>query len=243
MSWSWEVAERDHEIQNPMSAEKIRLLGAYLRLTSESRVVDLACGKGGPARVLASNYGCQIVGVEQRSTFADEARARIAEDGLESLVDVHTADAAEFPLEPGSFDAALCLGAAFVWGTIAEAAAALWPAVRPGGFIAIGEPFWRAFPPPAGAHPGEFVSLQETLGRFEGVGLATTGLIAASQDDWDHYRSLEWQAIEEWLAAEPDHPDAAAVRTQHQERRKRYFQVDRAALDWAIFVGRKPDAV
>jgi hypothetical protein len=39
MAWPWEVIERDHEIQDPVSPEKIRLLGEYLRLTSESRVL------------------------------------------------------------------------------------------------------------------------------------------------------------------------------------------------------------
>ena len=96
MDWPYEIAERDHELQNPTSAEKIRLLGEYLRLGRDSRVLDIACGKAGPALVLASTFGCRVVGVELRSQFADEARARIAASGLESLVDVHTADAATF---------------------------------------------------------------------------------------------------------------------------------------------------
>jgi hypothetical protein len=40
MFWPWVVAERDHEIQNPVNPEKIRLLGEYLRVTSESRVLE-----------------------------------------------------------------------------------------------------------------------------------------------------------------------------------------------------------
>jgi SAM-dependent methyltransferase len=240
MAWPWEVVERDHDIQNPTSPEKIRLLGDYLRLTSASRVLDVACGKAGPALILASTYGCRIVGIEQRPAFADEARARIAAHGLESLIEVQTADAAEVPLEPESWDAALCIGAAFVWGTIADAAAALWPSVRAGGFVAIGEPFWRQWPPPAGGHDGDFVSLDATVARFEASGLATTGIITASDDDWDHYRSLQWRAVEEWLAEEPGHPDADEVRAQHSRRRSDHFQFDRALLGWAIFVGRKP---
>src|SRR5215210_4224710 len=100
MAWRWEVAERDHEIQNPMSAEKIRLLGDYLRLAAGSRVLDLACGKAGPALILAGAYGCRILGVERLPAFADEARTRIAEHGLGALVEIETRDAREFPLEP-----------------------------------------------------------------------------------------------------------------------------------------------
>jgi SAM-dependent methyltransferase len=237
VDWPWEIVERDHELQNPTSAQKIVLLGDYLRLDSESRVLDIACGKGGPALILASTFGCRILGIEVREGFAGEARARVAAAGLESLVEVQTADAASVELEPGAWDVALCLGAAFVWGTIADAAAALHPAVRGGGSVAIGEPFWRQLPPSVGAHEGDFVSLAETVARFEGAGVATTGIIAGSEDDWDRHHSLHWRAIEEWLVEEPDHPDAAEVRAQHEERRARYFRVDRAALGWAIFSG------
>jgi SAM-dependent methyltransferase len=147
MDWPYEIAERDHEIQNPTSAEKILLLGSYLRLTAESHVLDVACGKGGPAAILAAAYGCRITGVEIRPEFADAARERVVAAGLDGLVEIRTADGAgielelelELELEPDTLDAALCLGAAFVWGSIADAAAALRPAVRPGGFVAIGK--------------------------------------------------------------------------------------------------------
>ncbi len=237
MTWPWEVVERDHEIQNPTSPAKIKLLGEYLRLGPESRVLDIACGKAGPAVILAATYGCRITGIERRVPFAAAARVRIAAAGLDSLVEVRTADAARVELDPGSWDVALCLGAAFVWGTIADAAAALHPAVRSGGSVAIGEPFWRQTPPPADGHPGDFVSLEATVARFEGAGFATTGILAASEDDWDHYESLHWRAVEEWLAEEPDHPDAPEIRARHEERRTSYFRVDRAQLGWAIFVG------
>ena len=143
MSWPWEVVERDHQLQNPTSAEKVLLLGDYLRLTSSSRVLDIACGKAGPAQILAAAFRCRIFGIEKLPAFADEGRARIAAAGLDELIEIQTADAAEVPLEPEAWDAALCLGASFVWGTIAEAAPELARAVRRGGFVAIGEPFWR----------------------------------------------------------------------------------------------------
>lgn len=240
MDW-YEIGERDHEIQNPTTPEKIRQLGRYLRLTGQSRVLDVACGKGGPALVLAEAFGCRISGIEVRQAFAEEARRRAKAAGLDSLVDVQVADASTTPLEAEAWDAALCIGAAFVWGTIAEAAEALAPAVRRGGYVAIGEPFWRAWPlrdiPP---RRSEFVGLDETLARFERSGLATTGIIAASEDDWDVYRSLHWRAIEEWLSEHASHPGADEIRARLEDERDGYVRTERALLGWAIFVGRKP---
>jgi cyclopropane fatty-acyl-phospholipid synthase-like methyltransferase len=96
MEWPWEMVERDHVIQDPTSPEKVRLLGEYVRLTADSRVLDMGCGKAGPAVVLAEAFGCRILGVELREGFAAEARARVEERSLEALIEVRTADAAGF---------------------------------------------------------------------------------------------------------------------------------------------------
>jgi SAM-dependent methyltransferase len=243
VSWPWEIVERDHQLQNPTSPEKILLLGDYLRLTSESRVLDIACGKAGPAQILAATYRCRIVGIERLPAFADEGRERVAAAGLDALIEIRTADAAEVPLEPEAWDAALCLGASFVWGTMAEAAPVLARATRPDGFVAIGEPFWRGSPPadtpPADTKWGEYADLPETVERFERAGLALTGLIASSDDDWDHYESLHWRAVEEWLAGHPDDPIAPEFLRRHEAYRRDYIHSQRALLGWAILVGRK----
>ena len=104
-----------------------------------------------------------------------------------------------------------------------------------GGFVAIGEPFWHE----SGVAEDDFVDLVATVDRFQSSGLALTGLIAASEDDWDRYESLHWRALEEWLAANPEHGDAGAIREQHLARRDDYLRSQRARLGWAIFVGRK----
>ena len=239
MSWPWEVVERDHELQNPTSADKIRLVGDYMRLDDRMRVLDVACGKGGPARILAATYGCRVHGIEIRPVFAEQAREQAAAAGLDALIEVETADAAKVQLEPDSYDAALCLGAAFVWGTIADAAAALRPVVPDGAYVAIGEPFWRVWPLPDGVDPQEFVTLQETAARFTDAGFKLTGIVAASEDDWDRYESLHWRAVEEWLADHPGGPEADSVRATHERRRDDHLRYERALEGWAIFVGRK----
>jgi SAM-dependent methyltransferase len=239
MEWPWEMVERDHVIQDPSSREKIRLLGEYVRLTADSQVLDMGCGKAGPAVVLAEAFRCRILGVELREVFAAEARARVKERGLERLIDVRTADAVSFALEPDFYDVAMAIGTCFIWGHIEHAARALVPAVKRGGYLALGEPYWRS-QPAVGVDREPFVSLPETVARLESAGVHLTGIIAASQDDWDRYESLHWRAVEEWLAANPGHADVASIRDRHRASLAAYLEHQRPLLGWAILVARKP---
>ena len=239
MAWYSAVAERDHEIQNPTSPEKIRLLGERLRLEPESHVLDIACGKGGPAVILAREFGCTITGVERAPEFAADARERVAAAGLADRIEILERDAAELDLEPARYDVALCLGASFVWGGLAGTLAALTPAARAGGHVVVGEPYWRRWPLPDGIADDGFVILAATIDRFRAAGLTLDTLIASSEDDWDRYESLHWRALEDWLAANPGDPDAPEIRQRHETNRDDYLRWGRELLGWAIFAARK----
>ena len=242
MPWWFEVVESQHELQNPTSLEKIRRLGERLELGPTSQVLDMACGRGGPAVALASGFGCHITGVEQSQVFLSAARDRAQEAGVAALVDLVHADGKRFPVDPDRFDCVLCLGASFNWGGLEGTVEALGAGVRPGGFLVIGEPYWRRWPLPQGFDPGEdydFVPLEETVARFERPGIEFVTLIASSQDDWDAYESLHWKTLERWLHENPDDPDAARFREMGREYRDAYFRWQRDLLGWAIFVGSK----
>jgi len=236
--WYHAVAERDHDIQNPTSPGKIRTLGEWLRLGPESKVLDIACGRCGPALVLASTFGCRITGVEQATEFIAAARERITSADLDDLIDVVQSDAREWQLVEHEWDVVLCLGATFIWGDLDGTLAALVPAAKPGGHVVVGEPYWREAPPNDVDTMG-YVSLEETVERFESAELTTLGVIASSQDDWDRYESLHWRAVEEWLEEHPGDPEAALIRQQHEHHKRAYLETTRELLGWAILVGRR----
>jgi SAM-dependent methyltransferase len=241
MTWWHAVVEARHELQNPTSAEKIRELGTWLRLGPESHVLDIASGNGGPALVLAEMFGCRITCVERAPEFVATARERAAAAGLEDRIEIVEADAATYEL--GRYDAALCIGATFVYGGLVPTLERLRAAAP---VVAVGEPYWRVWPlPPAPegdrlqrTAEEEFLPLPATIERAESAGVRVVSLVASSEDDWDRYESLHWQVLDEWLAANPDHPQAEEFRARGAAERARYLGWERAVLGWAIFVCR-----
>ena len=235
------VAERDHELQNPISADKLRLLGDRLRLGPDTRVLDIASGRGGPAVLLATEFGCSIEGIEIAPEFHAVAVERAEEAGLSHRVTFRLGDAAREELGE-SWDVAMCLGASFVWGSLAGTLDALEPVVRPGGRVVVGEPFWRKLPLPEDyvERDAPFTTLEGTVAIMESGSLRVVSVIASSEDDFDRYDTLRWRAIEEWLAESPDDPDADEIRARHEEHKDTYLRHGREYLGWAIFVGWKP---
>jgi hypothetical protein len=242
MPWYHAVVESGHDLQNPTSREKILLLGERLGLGPSSQVLDLASGRGGPAVVLAGAYGCRITCVERAEEFHEAALGRVRHAGLEGLIESVHMDAAAYPLERDRYDVVMCLGASFVWNGLAGTLTALAPAVRPAGFMVIGEPYWRRWPLPDDGEPDrgeEFETLPGVVERISSGGFAPAFLIDASLDDWDRYETLHWLTADAWLREHADDPDADEIRTRAERERARYLRFERDLLGWAIFAGRK----
>jgi Methyltransferase domain len=237
MSWWYAVVEAEHEIQNPTSEEKILLLGKRLGLGPDSHALDIASGKGGPAVLLAEAFGCRLTCVERAPEFVAAARERIAAAGLQERIEIVEADAATYEL--GRYDAALCLGASFVYGGLVPTLERLQTAAP---LVAVGEPYWRDTPPatddPKRVAEEEWLPLAETIELAESAGVRVVSLIASSEDDWDRYETLHWQALDRWLEANPEHPQAEEFRASGIAHRDRYLRWQRAVIGWAIFLCR-----
>ena len=68
------------------------------------RVLDIGSGLGGPARTLAAEYGCEVVGLDLTEEFC-EAAARLTDlVGLSDRVTFQHGDALDMPFEDYSFD-------------------------------------------------------------------------------------------------------------------------------------------
>jgi len=101
-----------------------------------SRVLDLGCGIGGPARYLAATFGCSVTGVDLSPGFIDAATYLTGRCGLSDRVRFHVGDALQLAFETGAFDRAFLLHVAMN----IEERAALYAGIRrvlaPGGRLA-----------------------------------------------------------------------------------------------------------
>ena len=219
---------------NPSSPEKIRILGERLRLQPGSTVLDLGCGTGGPAVLLAGAFGCSVIGVDHHEPFLDRARSRAAEAGISDLVEFVAADGAEFIRHRATVvDAAICLGAAWILGGFAATADQLGELVRAGGHVAIGDSFRRNGLDDQADAP-EF-SLAEFVDAMATNGLSPITVLESSPDDWHTYTSLMWLSIEDWIEENQTHPDAERFR----QDRHRGADLAEHRHGWAIVAGRR----
>lgn len=91
--------------------EQDRFLG-LLELSHGKRLLDVACGSGGPALRIATKTGCSVVGIDMHEDAVSTANSLAAHDGLSDRAEFRVANAAEpLPFPDAFFDAITCIDA------------------------------------------------------------------------------------------------------------------------------------
>jgi len=107
-----EVYGEDIGQQNWQTATEREEVVDLLRLDTHSRVLDIACGAGGPSLALVERTGCRLTGLDVEAAGIARAKAQASIRGLADRAAFAVADCgARLPFEDGSFDAVLCIDA------------------------------------------------------------------------------------------------------------------------------------
>jgi SAM-dependent methyltransferase len=69
-----------------------------------THVLDIGCGIGGPARSLATTFGCNVIGVDLSPGFIEAAIYLTARCGLSDRVTFQVGNALQLPFEDAAFD-------------------------------------------------------------------------------------------------------------------------------------------
>ncbi|MCH8892966.1 MAG: methyltransferase domain-containing protein [Chloroflexi bacterium] len=81
-----------------------RELASLVGLREGIRVLDVGSGVGGPARTLATEYGCDVTGIDLTEEYCLAAEMLTARLGLEARVRFHCGSALDMPFDDGTFD-------------------------------------------------------------------------------------------------------------------------------------------
>ncbi|MEX1018259.1 MAG: class I SAM-dependent methyltransferase [Litorilinea sp.] len=248
-----EIAEANHRILNPFSHAKLMQLGEICRLQPGMTQLDLACGKGEMLCLWANAWGIRGTGVDISPVFLAAARRRAAELEVTDRVTLVEADAGPYLAQSDhpradaeTFDIVSCIGATWIGNGLTGSLNLMRPALKPGGLLLVGEPYW-VDPPPAGAPEivgfgkYDYASLLGTFERFEAAGCELVEMVLSDLDSWDRYEAAQWWTVEEWLRDNPHSTDATTIRGLRDESRRNYLTLLRRYFGWGVFVLRARD--
>ncbi len=241
-----EISEATHRIMNPLSLDKLLLLGEIAQLAEGTRHLDLASGKGEMLCQFARRHGIRGVGIDNAPLMVQLARERSHELTVDDKVQFLLGDAGEPPDLGRAFDVVSCIGATWIGGGLRGTLSLMSRLASPGGCLLVGEVFWAA--PPSdevvarNGGPGTFCDLEGTLGVIRDGGFELVEMVLANPDDWDRYAASQWLNVARWLDANPDDPEADDVRRVRDESQRWYLREERRVLGWGVFVLRRADA-
>jgi ubiquinone/menaquinone biosynthesis C-methylase UbiE len=98
--WRW---DQDHY----GGLEAVDALADAMSIDADTRVIDLCCGMGGPARYLATTRGCSVHGVDLNQSRVDGANELTRRVQLDELVSFSQANICALPQPDASFDCAI----------------------------------------------------------------------------------------------------------------------------------------
>jgi serine/threonine-protein kinase HipA len=231
--------------QGPGSDEWTReALGRLGALPAAPRVLDLGCGSGRSALVLAEALGSRVVAVDNHQPFLDVLRAAAEERGLGHLIEPRCADMAAPGVAAGSIDLLWSEGAIYFLGF--EEGLRLWrPLLAPRASLAVSECSWLCAGPPAEAvaffgegYPG-MAGVGRNIERARSAGLEVVDHFTLPPAAWwdDYYAPLE----ERMAKLAPDADPELAVAIVATRREIALFRRCHGAYGYVFYLMRAAD--
>jgi ubiquinone/menaquinone biosynthesis C-methylase UbiE len=80
-----------------------------LAFSSQTKVLDVGCGLGGPARFVANRYGSRVTGIDLTAEYVETGNTLCKWVGLDQRITLHQGSALAMPFTESSFDGAYML--------------------------------------------------------------------------------------------------------------------------------------
>jgi ubiquinone/menaquinone biosynthesis C-methylase UbiE len=214
-----------------------------IALTRESRVLDVGCGTGGPARNLAHRYGCRVDGIDLTPELIETGQVLTGRCGLADRVVLQVGDALDLPYPEKTFDVAWCQNVSMNIADKARFLAGVHRVLKPGGLFTSTEfsagPGGDVIFPVAWAYDASisFLDPEDVMrARFQAAGFRIR--------EWTDYSETVIQSYERMLGSPPGKLTNRLVFGDDTPERQRNGQrnlIQRRVIYWMI-VAERPGA-
>ena len=233
----------DHTVMNPMSLQKTSELIDVLNLKKGELALDIACGKAEFLCNVVEQYRVKGIGIDASPYTYAEAVKNVRARGFTKDIELHNMDGTAFEAKT-LYHMSSCVGGSWIFQGHRGTLAALSKMTKPAGLVLVGEPFWRKEPhndylkmtgierEQHGTHMGNVATGDE-------LGLSFLYTVVSTEDDWDRYEGLQWQAAERFALANPDDADKDELLQKVRQNRKAYLKWGRDCLGWAMYLFQK----
>lgn len=206
--------------QGPGSRETtLRVLDRIRQVHAPVRILELGCGSGASALVLAEQTDAEVTAIDSHPPFIEQLRRAAQERGLVNLK-AHCADMGALDYPAGSFDLLWSEGSAYTIGF--THAMTIWqPLLSQGGWLFVSELVWLTGSPSSEARAyieHEYPAIQsfdERTREVTGLGYEVVERFALPQADWDDFYE-DMERVVDGIAPEvgEDHPVITDLRKE-----------------------------
>jgi ubiquinone/menaquinone biosynthesis C-methylase UbiE len=95
---------------HPGGLKATQKLEDTLQIDGETKILDIACGKGSTAFYLAEKYGCSVIGIDISEELIQEAKDTCRKKKLDNQVKFLVGNAMDLPFDDNEFDVAISQG-------------------------------------------------------------------------------------------------------------------------------------
>lgn len=185
-------------------------LACAAEINEDTRILDLGCGLGGPARFLAAKFGADVTGIDQSASYIETATYLSERTCLQDQTRFHVGDAANPPVHPASFDLVLLQHVAMNIADRAALYSSAHRALKPGGILASYDIVSRGseilYPVPWAREPSSsfLLTVQATCDALEQANFVVTEIFDETQKISNWFASMQ-------MAFPPPEPNLAIV--------------------------------
>lgn len=129
----WELGSSPRDI--------IHVMTKHMRVSQDTRVLDLACGKGAVSVQVAKETGCRVKGIDLMPEFIDYARRKAAEFSVENLCEFTVGDITEAVKTEKGYDVVILGAVGDVLGPPEETINKLKNTIKPDGYMIIDDAY------------------------------------------------------------------------------------------------------